>query len=50
MGGERQHLPLRHLARYLYAVPSGGSSIAPSTTPSVRQAAHLKDKLLRLSA
>jgi xanthine dehydrogenase YagR molybdenum-binding subunit len=37
--------------RYLYAVPSGGSSTAPSTTPAVRQAAaHLKDKLLRLAA
>jgi xanthine dehydrogenase YagR molybdenum-binding subunit len=37
--------------RYLYAVPSGGSSTAPSTTPAVRQAAaHLKDKLFRLAA
>jgi xanthine dehydrogenase YagR molybdenum-binding subunit len=37
--------------RYLYAVPSGGSSTAPSTTPAVRQAAaHLKEKLFRLAA
>ena len=36
---------------YLYAVPSGGSSTAPSTTPAVRQAAaHLKEKLFRLAA
>ncbi|MBV8771481.1 MAG: xanthine dehydrogenase family protein molybdopterin-binding subunit, partial [Deltaproteobacteria bacterium] len=33
------------------AVPSGGSSTAPSTTPAVRQAAaHLKEKLFRLAA
>jgi xanthine dehydrogenase YagR molybdenum-binding subunit len=37
--------------RYRYAVPSGGSSTAPSTTPAVRQAAaHLKEKLFRLAA
>jgi xanthine dehydrogenase YagR molybdenum-binding subunit len=37
--------------RYPYAVPSGGSSTAPSTTPAVRQAAaHLKNKLFRLAA
>ena len=37
--------------RYPYAVPSGGSSTAPSTTPAVRQAAaHLKEKLFRLAA
>jgi xanthine dehydrogenase YagR molybdenum-binding subunit len=37
--------------RYRYAVPSGGSSTAPSTTPAVRQAAaHLKEKLFRIAA
>jgi xanthine dehydrogenase YagR molybdenum-binding subunit len=37
--------------RYLFAVPSGGSSTAPSTSPAIRQAAaHLKQKLFRIAA
>jgi xanthine dehydrogenase YagR molybdenum-binding subunit len=57
IGAEELGIPLSQVrveigdTRYLYAVPSGGSSTAPSTTPAVRQAAaHLKDKLLRLTA
>ena len=57
IAAEELGIPLTQLrveigdTRYPYAVPSGGSSTAPSTTPAVRQAAaHLKGKLLRLAA
>jgi xanthine dehydrogenase YagR molybdenum-binding subunit len=37
--------------RFLYSVPSGGSSTSPSDSPAVRQAAaHLKQKLFRIAA
>ncbi len=37
--------------RYLFSVPSGGSSTAPSNTPAVRQAAaHLREKLFLIAA
>jgi xanthine dehydrogenase YagR molybdenum-binding subunit len=37
--------------RFLFSIPSGGSTTAPSNTPAVRQAAsHLKQKLFRIAA
>ncbi len=57
VAAEELGVPLRQVSaeigdtRYLFSVPSGGSSTAPSNTPAVRQAAaHLKDKLLRIAA
>ncbi|HKV53211.1 MAG TPA: xanthine dehydrogenase family protein molybdopterin-binding subunit [Candidatus Binataceae bacterium] len=57
VAAEELGLPLQRIqveigdTRYPYAVPSGGSSTAPSTTPAIRQAAaHLKQKLFRIAA
>lgn len=57
VAAEELGLPLARVSaeigdtRYLFSVPSGGSTTAPSNTPAVRQAAaHLKAKLFRIAA